>query len=237
MSTHYLPTVEVEPSTNATRSVIWLHGLGADGHDFESVVPHLGLPADHTVRFVFPHAPQIPVTINGGMVMRAWYDITEADLERRQDTDRIRASGDHVADLIAREVERGVSEDRIVLAGFSQGGAIALHRGLRHPRRLAGLMALSTYLLLPETTAAERTPANADTPVFMGHGEYDPMVPMTAGLAARELLQDLGYEVQWHAYPMQHQVCMEEIEAIGGWLRRVLGPGGAGTRNPDASGP
>ena len=235
MTSQYLPSVEMHPPRTARAAVIWLHGLGADGHDFESVVPYLGLGDDHAVRFVFPHAPRIPVTINGGMVMPAWYDILEMDLERRADLAGVQRSAAQVVKLLDREGERGIPPEHVVVAGFSQGGAVALYLGPRHPQRLAGVMALSTYLVSADTLPTERSEANRETPFFMAHGEVDPMVPFTAGKAARDVLHGMDYEVEWHAYPMAHQVCLEELEAIGGWLRRVLPPDSLG-RNLSAQG-
>ena len=218
-----LDCVVLEPGRPADAAVIWLHGLGASGHDFPPVVAELGLPEDHAIRFVFPHAPRIPVTINGGMVMPAWYDILNMDFDqRRVDEDGVRASAARLEDLVARERERGIPAERIVLAGFSQGGAIALHAGLRHPERLAGVLALSTYLAVDGDVGEERPAANRDVPILQCHGSQDPMVPMAKGQAARDRLRELGYEVEWEDYPMQHQVCMEEIERIGAWLRHVL---------------
>ena len=218
-----LDCVVLEPGRPADAAVIWLHGLGASGHDFPPVVAELGLPEDHAVRFVFPHAPRIPVTINGGMVMPAWYDILNMDFDqRRVDEDGVRASAARLEDLVARERDRGIPAARTVLAGFSQGGAIALHAGLRHPERLAGVLALSTYLAVDGDAEDERAASNLDVPILQCHGSQDPMVPMTKGEAARDRLRELGYEVEWEDYPMQHQVCMEEIERIGAWLRRVL---------------
>jgi phospholipase/carboxylesterase len=217
-----LRCLEVEPPRPAAAAVVWLHGLGADGYDFEPIVPQLGLPRDHAIRFVFPHAPRIPVTINAGLIMPAWYDIRSFE-PGGQDERGIRRSDRQLQTLVAREVDRGVPADKIVLAGFSQGGAIALFTGLRHPERLAGLMALSTYLPLQEQVAAEATQANADLPVFQAHGLYDPVVPFELGRVTHEWLVERGYPVEWHEYAMQHQVCLEEIEAIGAWLGRVLG--------------
>ena len=218
-----LDCVVLEPGRPADAAVIWLHGLGASGHDFPPIVAELGLPEDHAVRFVFPHAPRIPVTINGGMVMPAWYDILNMDFDqRRVDEDGVRVSATRLEDLVARERERGVPAARTVLAGFSQGGAIALHAGLRHPERLAGVLALSTYLAVDGDAEDERAASNLDVPILQCHGSQDPMVPMTKGEAARDRLRELGYEVEWEDYPMQHQVCMEEIERIGAWLRQVL---------------
>lgn len=217
-----LPTVEIEPAVPATATVIWLHGLGADGHDFEPVVPELGLPAGHAIRFVFPHAPRRPVSVNGGFVMRAWYDILGFDGPVTEDAAGIRASAVQIGTLIARENARGIADDRIVLAGFSQGAAMTLHAGLRHPRRLAGLLALSGYLPLATTLAAERSPANAGTPVFLAHGEIDAVVRFPRGTATREALQRLGWQPEWHDYPIGHEVCWEELRDIGAFLQRVL---------------
>lgn len=222
MSEQILECVEAGAKENATASVIWMHGLGADGHDFEAIVPELRLPESLPVRFVFPHAPVRPVTLNGGMSMRAWYDIIALDGNTRQDETGIRESAEHVHALIRRENERGVPASRIALAGFSQGGAVALHTGLRYPERLAGIMALSTYLPLPDALEGERTTANADTPVFMAHGTADPVLPLQMGTDSRQLLERLGYTVEWHDYPMEHAVCMPEIQAVSAWLQRVL---------------
>jgi phospholipase/carboxylesterase len=202
-------------------SVIWMHGLGADGHDFEPIVDELDLPS-RPVRFIFPHAPRRPVTINGGMLMRAWYDISDAAI-RREDASGVRQSQAIVEQLIAGEVARGVASTDIVLAGFSQGGAIALQTALRHPARLAGVMALSTYLPLADTLAAEASAANRDLPIFMAHGKHDPVVvPARAG-SSRDTLQGLGYAVQWQEYTMPHAVCPQEIVDISRWLCKVLG--------------
>jgi len=213
-----LPTVEHETAAKPRHSVIWLHGLGADGNDFAPIVPQLVDPAWPALRFVFPHAAVRPVTINGGMPMRAWYDIAAADLVARQDETGIRASVAEVEALIAREHERGVPSEHIVLAGFSQGGAIALAAGLRHAQTLAGIIALSTYVPLHPTLAAERHAANAATPIFWGHGSADPVVPMPRGSESRDLLLALGYTVDWHTYPMAHAVCPEEIADLRSWL-------------------
>ena len=222
MSDELLECVEREPSTPARSSIIWLHGLGADGHDFEPIVPELGLAEDLAVRFIFPHAPERAVTINGGMVMRAWYDILGLDIRRDEDIEGLRTSETQVRTLVEREVSRGVSEERIVLAGFSQGGAIALQAGVRHPRRLAGIMALSTYLTLPEQLESEASPANGDCPIFMAHGTHDPVVPYEGGQLSRQALEAQGYEIEWREYPMQHSVCAEEIADISSWLTEVL---------------
>jgi len=223
MSEDLLDCVEVGPAADrAERSVVWLHGLGADGHDFEPVVPYLGLDPALAVRFVFPHAPRIPVTLNLGMIMPAWYDIREMDLRREHDERGIRRSRRQVEALVAREVDRGVPASRIVLAGFSQGGAVALHTGLRHPERLAGILALSTYLVCEDTLPDERSEANRDVPIFQAHGTHDPMVPFERGEAARDRLRALGYGVDWHAYPIAHQVHPDEIRDIGAWLKARL---------------
>jgi len=220
-----LDTIEIETAPNPIASIIWLHGLGADGNDFVPIVREADLSAAPPVRFVFPHAPMRPVTINNGSVMRAWYDVTYDDLEgrsRRPDEAGVRASQEAIGKLIARETGRGIATERIVLAGFSQGGAIALQTGLRHPQQLAGMMALSTYLPLAETVAHEAAPVNARTPIFMAHGTHDPVVPYAMGSGSRELLGKMGYDVEWHEYPMQHSVCLEETRDIAAWLRRVL---------------
>lgn len=217
-----LDCIEIEPKSTATASVIWLHGLGADGNDFVPVVDELGLDAGHAVRFVFPNAPVRPVTINNGMSMRAWYDIAGVSIADKQDVEGIHASAAEVEALIARENGRGVPSDRIVVAGFSQGGAIALHTGLRHAELLAGIVALSCYLPLHDSLADEAAPANTATPIFMAHGSQDPMVPVTLGRSSRDLLQQAGYAVDWREYPMQHQVCMPQIHDIGGWLASRL---------------
>jgi len=201
--------------------VIWLHGLGADGHDFEPLVPMLGLPRRLAVRFVFPHAPERPVTVNMGMRMRAWFDIFELG-GRSEDGAGIRASQALLEGLIARERARGIAARRIVLAGFSQGGAIALQTGLRHPERLAGIMALSTWLPLAATLELERNAANADLPVFMAHGLHDEMIAIGRALASRDALEALGYAVEFHEYTMGHAVCPEEVAALAAWLVRAL---------------
>ncbi len=221
--TNLLPRIEIESAPNPTAAVIWLHGLGADGNDFAGLVPQLDLAACPPIRFVFPHAPSMPVTINGGYVMPAWYDIRGADLVSRQDTEGIQNSARAIAALIEHEVARGIAYQNIVLAGFSQGCAMALHTGLRFPQRLAGIMALSGYLPLADTFAAERHPANAHTPVFMAHGTMDPVVVLARGEASRDALAGLGYPVQWHAYPMQHSVHPREVADLSVFLAQVLG--------------
>lgn len=220
MSTEPLETVERVTRDAPELAVIWLHGLGADGHDFEPIIPELGLAVG--VRFVFPHAPIRPVTINGGMPMRAWYDIVGFDAAA-EDAAGIRASAAAVARLIDREMERGVPAARIVLAGFSQGGAIALQLGLREPRGLAGVLALSTYLPLAATLAHEKSAANAAVPIFMAHGTYDPVIPLAHADASRRALEREGYTVDWRVYPMAHAVCAPEIGAIGRWLEALAG--------------
>lgn len=223
MSEQLLDCVEIDSRNPADAAVIWMHGLGADGHDFEPIVPELGLPADSAVRFIFPHAPPRPVTINGGMRMRAWYDIKGLGPGQPQDDQGIRENAGHIEALIRRENERGVDTRRIVIAGFSQGGAMALHVGPRYPERLAGIMGLSTYLPLQPTFEDERNSANNHTPIFMAHGRHDPMLPFELGDHSCRYLQGLGYDVEWHEYRMEHAVCMEEIRDIGAWLTRVLG--------------
>ena len=213
-----LETIEIDTGPSPGSAVIWLHGLGADGHDFEPIVPEFGMPAAPAVRFVFPHAPRQPGTINGGAVMRAWYDVTG---DGRQDAAGVRASQARVEALIARERARGIAADSIVLAGFSQGGAMALHAGLRHPERLAGILALSGYLPLPESVADEISQANRDVPIFMAHGTHDPVIPLSWAMRSRDRLLGLGYAVEWREYPMPHSVCTEEIADIAGWLRAV----------------
>jgi len=212
----------IEPPETATASVIWLHGLGADGHDFEPIVAELGDAVTRHVRYVFPHAPRIPVTINGGVVMRAWYDITETDLAKRADESGVRSSAGILEELIEEEIARGIPSTRILLAGFSQGGAIALHTGLRYSKPLAGIMALSTYLPLPEAVVDERQQCNGDIPIFLAHGSQDPVIPLALSEQSRALLASLGYRVQCHTYPMAHSVCPEEIRDIAIWLQQVL---------------
>lgn len=216
-----LETIEVETGARPDAAVIWMHGLGADGHDFEPVVPELRLPERLRVRFVFPHAPIRPVTINAGMRMRAWYDIFQLG-GGAEDEAGIRASQAEVQRLIERETQRGIRPGRIVLAGFSQGGAMALHTGLRHPEPLAGIIALSTWLPLAAQLPAERSAANVRTPIFMAHGTEDPMVPLALARASRAALERLGYAVEWHEYPMPHSVCGEEIADIAAFLVRIL---------------
>lgn len=222
MTSHEIETIEVEPRSPATHAVIWLHGLGADGHDFEPIVPMFELEPSPATRFVFPNAPVRAVTINGGMRMRAWYDIRGMDFDRREDDEGILDSTRLVEELITRENERGIATARIVLAGFSQGGAIALHAGLRHREALAGIVALSTYLVRANTLATERAAANSGVPIFQAHGTGDPMVVPERGAAAKAALTGLRYPLEYHTYPMAHQVCPQEIDDIGAFLRRVL---------------
>jgi len=216
-----LETVEIETAPSPRRAVLWMHGLGADGHDFVDIVPALGL-RDTPVRFVFPHAPMRPVTINRGMVMRAWYDVRDDGGARREDEPGVRAAQTWIEALIARETARGVTPARLVLAGFSQGGAMALHTALRHPERLAGVLALSCFLPLADRVAAEASPANRATPIFMAHGIHDPLIPPARARGARDTLTALGYPVEWHEYPMPHSVCPEEIADIAAFLLRIL---------------
>ncbi len=225
MDPELLACIELETGAHPDAAVIWLHGLGADGSDFVPVAEELRLPPSLSIRFVFPHAPVRPVTINAGMPMRAWYDIYAANLSERADMRGVKASQAQVEALIARERSRGVAAGRIVVAGFSQGGAIALHTGLRHAERLAGVVALSTYLVRPGDLAAEASAANRDLPVFMAHGTVDPVVRPEWGEASRAALVAAGYDVEWHTYGMPHSLVWEEIEAITAFLVRVLAPG------------
>jgi phospholipase/carboxylesterase len=222
-------TVEIETAPEPNGSVIWLHGLGADGHDFEPIVPELRLPDSLVLRFVFPHAPLRPVTINGGMSMRAWYDILSLDRDAPVDESGIRDSSEILNALLARERERGIDASNIVVAGFSQGGAIAMHAALRYPERLAGLMALSTYLPLASHFNGEvvNNPqaCNQQLPIFMAHGSFDPMLPMHLGRSSADLLLASGFHVEWHDYPMAHAVCAEEIADIRAWLVSVYAGG------------
>ena len=219
MSEPLLDSVEIVTATPPKLAVIWLHGLGADGHDFEPIVAELEL--ESPVRFVFPHAPARPVTINGGLQMRAWYDILGWTEDAPEDAAGIRSSAAAVARLIDREMERGLDARHVVLAGFSQGGAIALHTALRETRPLAGVIALSTYLPLADTLATERSNANSEVPILMAHGTADPVVVIAQADASRQALEQLGYAVEWHTYSMGHSVCGPEIVAIGAWLSRL----------------
>ena len=223
MSNKPLETIEIETAPNPTVSVIWLHGLGADGNDFVPIVRELDLAGCPAIRFVFPHAPVMPVTINNGYMMRAWYDILGIDIANREDEAGLRKSQTMVEHLIAQEKARGIPASRIILAGFSQGCAMTLQTGLRHPEKLAGLLCLSGYLPLHTTLSAERHGANHETPIFLAHGRGDPIVPIDRAQKSRDMLLTLGYKVEWHDYPMPHSVCEEEIEDISAWLKRVLG--------------
>ena len=217
-----LPTVEIETAPNPQHAVIWLHGLGADGHDFEPIVPELVDRSWPALRFVFPHAPVRPVTINGGMPMRAWYDITGMEIAQRQDEVGMRASIAQLEELITRERGRGVASKNILLAGFSQGGAIALAGGLRHAEALGGIIALSTYLPLAEKTAGELSAANKAIAIFQAHGTFDPIVPLPLGAMSRDRLVQFGYQIEWHSYPMAHQVCAEEIADLRNFISARL---------------
>lgn len=212
-------TVEVATGDNPVGSIIWLHGLGADGHDFEPVVAELKLPANVPLRFIFPHAPVQPVTINGGMAMRSWYDIVSFDAKGRADREGVLESGALLETLIAREVERGIEPNKIVIAGFSQGGAVAIQTALQTDYDIAGLMALSTYMALPDDATLARS--RKDLPIFMAHGSFDPVLQMAWGRASADKLIDVGYAVDWHEYPMAHAVCAEEIADISDWLCEI----------------
>jgi len=217
-----LESLEIETAPNPDAAVVWMHGLGADGHDFEPIVPELGLPATARVRFVFPHAPLRPVTINQGHVMRAWYDVRALAGVRREDEAGVRQSARQIEALLARERQRGIAPRRVVIAGFSQGGAMALHVGLRYPDRLAGILALSCYLPLATTLETEMSPANRDVPIFWAHGLHDPMIPLAMAEQGREQVAPLGYRIEWHQYPIPHSVSAEEIADVARWLERVL---------------
>ena len=216
-----IEAVVLETGPHPAATVIWLHGLGADAHDFEPIVPELGLPDSRPVRFIFPNAPERPVTINNGMAMRAWYDILQMG-GGAEDEAGIRESQALVEALVTGEVNRGIAHDKIALAGFSQGGAVVLQTALRQPKRLAGVLALSTYLPLAPKLAGERHNANHQLPIFMAHGDYDNMIDMGRALISRNALQQLGYAVDWHAYPMAHSVCPEEVADISAFLLRIL---------------
>jgi len=220
--TQLLENIEIETAPNPEIAVIWLHGLGADGNDFVPLVNELDLSGLPGIRFVFPHANTMPVTINGGYVMRAWYDISNADLSRREDEGGLRASQRDVEALIAREKSRGIPASRIILAGFSQGCAMTLQTGMRHPEKLAGMLCLSGYLPLATVAAAERSEESLATPIFMAHGRQDGVVPFARAQASHEALKAIGYEVEWHEYMMQHSLCLEEVQDISKWIRKVL---------------
>lgn len=219
---HRLTPIEIETGEHLLYSIIWLHGLGADGHDFVPVVDELNLPPDKAIRFIFPHAPERPVTINGGYVMRAWYDIYNADFNHHQDETGIRDSQRAIAALIDREQQRGIASRHIFLAGFSQGGAMALHTGLRYPQPLAGIVALSCYLPLAEMLTAEVSAANAAIPVFMAHGFYDAVIPIAKATASKDNLTAAHYPVEWHQYAMEHTVCNPELIDLSAWLQRAM---------------
>lgn len=217
-----LERIILETGPQPQAAVIWMHGLGADGNDFVPIVEELNLSGCPDIRFVFPHAPTMPVTINGGYVMRAWYDILTTDLVRREDEGGLRQSQQAINGLIAEQIAQGIPANRIVLAGFSQGGAMTLQTGLRYPESLAGMIVLSAYAPLLETLATECHPANKATPIFMAHGTQDPIVPHSRGAASRDTLHNLGYTVEWHDYPMPHSVCWEEVQAIGTFFQRLF---------------
>ncbi len=217
-----LDCITLEPDSPATACVIWMHGLGADGNDFVPIVPELNLPTGHGVRFVFPNAPTMPVTINGGYVMRAWYDIVSAELDKRADESGVRRSQALIEELIADQRSKGIAADRILLAGFSQGGVIALQTGLRHPEKLAGIMALSTYLACADSLGVEASAANRKIPLLMVHGSMDPVISVALAKLSKARLETHGYKVEWHEYGMPHSVCAEEIDDIAAFLKRVL---------------
>lgn len=216
----YLPCIEIEPSGPANAAVIWLHGLGADGHDFEPIVPELRLPGNAAIRFIFPHAPAIPVTINAGYVMPAWYDIKAMDLDRSVDEPQLRASAKAIRDFVDREIERGIDSRRVIVAGFSQGGAVAYEMALSYPKPLGGLLCLSTYFATADSI--ELADANRSLPIRIYHGTADPIVPELLGRRSNERLQALGYDTQYRTYPMEHSVCLEEIADIAAFLRQRL---------------
>lgn len=218
----FLPAVEIETDDSPTHTIIWLHGLGADGNDFVPIVDELEFLPGTAIRFVFPHAPERPVTINNGYVMRAWYDIVHANFSDHQDKSGIHESQKAIDALIEKEMQRGISSERIVLAGFSQGGAMALQTELRQRNPLAGIIALSCYLPLAESLATEASTVNAATPIFMAHGSYDPVVPLTLAMQSKEKLLTGGYPLEWYEYPMAHTVCEQEIADISNWLQRIM---------------
>lgn len=217
-----LETIELITAEQADATVIWLHGLGADGHDFEAIVPELRLPATYKIRFIFPHAPYRPITLNNGYVMRGWYDISSLSFDRQDDEQGIRESAQLIEQLIENEIARGISPSRIILAGFSQGGAVVLHTALRYSQSLGGLMVLSSYLPLANTLAQEATQENRHIPLFMAHGLQDEIVNYQYGVQSRLHLQQAGYAIDWHDYPMGHSVCMEEIRHISQWIQSIL---------------
>ena len=224
MTNTLLETVEIESGANPSAAIIWMHGLGADANDFVPIVKELDLRDCPAIRFIFPNAPQIPVTLNGGYIMRAWYDIAAAgtDINKREDESGLRQSQQQIEALITRENARGIATENIILAGFSQGCAMSLQTGLRHPQKLAGIMGLSGYVPLADKIAEERHPANQNTSIFLVHGTVDPVIPIQRAQQSRDLLVSLGYPVEWHDYWMQHSVSPQEIMDIGFWLRKVL---------------
>lgn len=222
MTQQLLPCVESNPSSTPDACVIWLHGLGDSGHGFAPIVPELKLPDSMAVKFIFPHAPERPVTINGGMRMRSWYDIKSLDFNSRADLDGVQTSADQVENLINAQIESGIPANRIVLAGFSQGGVVALHILPRFAKKLAGVMALSTYMCEPALLNSEAIDINKDTPIFMAHGDQDEVVPIFMGNAAFQTMQSNGFNATWQTYPMQHNVCMQELNDISAWLQKVL---------------
>ncbi|MDO9268393.1 MAG: carboxylesterase [Methylobacter sp.] len=222
MNSGQLSTIEIQPEAAHKYSVIWLHGLGADGHDFESLIPELHLTAEANIHFIFPNAPVQAVTINGGMSMRSWYDILDMSLERKVDIDGIYQSAGLIEPLILQELDKGIPSTNILLAGFSQGGVIALHAGLRHPHKLAGIVALSTYLPTIDQLKTERSASNNDTPIFMAHGIIDPIVAVESGKAAFDKLKSLDYNIEWHDYLMEHRLCVEEIEHISVFMNSIF---------------
>ena len=226
-----LDLIELNTGAEPRATIIWMHGLGADGWDFVPIVKELPLPDGLPLRFIFPHASERPVTINNGYAMRAWYDIAMNDIGRLPDERGIRESQLAIERLIARERDRGIDTSRIVLAGFSQGGAIALQTGLRHANRLAGIVAMSTYLPLEESLDAEASSANKTIPIFMGHGTEDQVVPLQLAQVSRAALEKRGYDVDWHTWPMPHAVCAEEVQAIADFIVRVVGNGASPTRS------
>ena len=220
--TQLLENIEIETAPNPTVAIIWMHGLGADGNDFVPLVKELNLAGLPAIRFVFPHAKTMPVTINNGYVMRAWYDIVGTDIARREDEAGLRASQVDVEALIAREKSRGIPAGRIILAGFSQGCAMTLQTGLRHDEKLAGLLCLSGYVPLADKISNERSEASLKTPIFLVHGTHDGVIPVARAHQSRDLLKALGYQVEWHEYMMQHSLCLEEVNDISAWLKKVL---------------
>lgn len=217
-----LPCVELEPANTADAAIIWLHGLGANGHDFEPIVPELQLPSSMAVRFIFPHAPEMPVTINGGHIMPAWYDILEMSIDRKVDEPQLKASATAVQALIDREIERGIQSERIIIAGFSQGGAVGIHAALTYPKPLGGLLALSTYFAT--VNSIEVHPANRELPIQIFHGVQDPVVPEIHGQNSYQFLTAMGFKPNYQTFAMEHAVCWEEIKAISNWIQTILNP-------------